>query len=318
VGLKQTLQDFGFGEKTGVDLMGETGGIMHDLPWSPHLVSNISFGHGVAVTPLQMASAYAAIANGGTLKQPFIYRGINLSEEQLKAELKSPEDQKERRVLTTDEAATMRMMLSGVTAKGGTGINARVPGYIVAGKTGTAQKVNPNGRGYLPNTYVSSFAGFIPAQDPRFVIYVVVDSPKKGYYGSQVAAPIFSRVASFAVRKIGLMPSILNESDLADRTHPVDNNAVDDRTNDSMNDSENNLKNDSEKKQTLVKVPELQSLSLREVVRELHNSDIQVKIESESVSKEHSVILKTATVKKVEPAAGEPVPENKTIKIFLE
>jgi cell division protein FtsI (penicillin-binding protein 3) len=291
-----------------VDLSGETGGILHDLPWTPHLMSNISFGHGIAVTPLQMATAYTVIANGGVLRQPFIYRGINLNEEQLKAELKSQKGQKERRVLTTDEAATMRMMLSGVTANGGTGINARVPGYIVAGKTGTAQKVNPNGRGYLPNTYVSSFAGFIPAQDPRFVIYVVVDSPKKGYYGSQVAAPIFSHVASFAVRKIGLTPSILNESDLAERTKKVENNNA-------MLDgiaSENTQKeNDNDEIKNLVSVPQLTKLSLREVMREIHNSDVHVKIEM-------SAAAKTATVKRVEPAPGELIPENRTLKIFLE
>src|SRR5262249_13645114 len=120
-----------------------------------------------------------------------------------------------RRVLSEEDAESMRMMLAGVTAPGGTGINANVEGFLVGGKTGTAQKVNPDGRGYLAGAYISSFAGFIPASEPKFVIYIVVDHPKKtSYYGAAVAAPLFSRVASYAVRMEGLAPVLVSEKNL--------------------------------------------------------------------------------------------------------
>lgn len=222
--VRQVLFQFGFGNKTGVDLPGEARGIIQEGKWSKHLLSNISFGHGIAVTPLQIANAYAAIANGGILKVPRIYKKNDLKQNRIEipwfnygfnydflwdSEVLIPKQ--ENRILTESEAQTLRLLLAGVVTDGGTGRSAVVAGYPVAGKTGTAQKVNSNGLGYLPNVYISSFAGMIPAHQPRFVIYVAVDSPKKHYYGSQVAAPLFSRIATFAVRHEGLAPRWLNE-----------------------------------------------------------------------------------------------------------
>jgi cell division protein FtsI (penicillin-binding protein 3) len=210
--LRQGLIDFGFGVKIGVDLPGEAKGQMQPLPWNQHLLANIAFGQGVAVTPLQLANAYATIANGGTLNSPFIVQSIRDTESGETTETKVKPI---RRVLSESEAASMRMMLMGVTADGGTGTAANVDGFLVAGKTGTAQKAKTDGRGYLPGAYVSSFAGFIPATDPKFVIYIAVDHPKKtSYYGASVAAPVFSRVASYAVRMEGLAPIILSEKNL--------------------------------------------------------------------------------------------------------
>lgn len=197
------LEKFGFGGKSGVDLPGEAKGIMQSLPWRPHLLANVSFGHGMTATPLQIANAYAAIANGGILNRPTIVRSILDPETGEKTELNRGAG---HRIISRKVAEEMRKMLIGVTAPGGTGVAAQVPGFIVAGKTGTAQKVNPNGRGYLPGAYISSFAGFVPAKDPRFVIYVAIDHPRKDYYGSTVAAPVFSRVANFAVRRAVLAP----------------------------------------------------------------------------------------------------------------
>lgn len=208
-GVLATLKNFGFGEKTGVDLPGEAKGIVQTLPWRDHLLANVSFGHGMTVTPLQIANAYAVIANGGWLKQPYIVKSIRDHENSEEIEMRP---KTLRRVLNEAQVVKMRQMLLGVTGKDGTGMNARVPGFPVAGKTGTAQKVNPNGRGYLRGGYISSFAGFLPAQNPRFVIYVAIDHPRKEYYGSAVAAPVFSRVASFAVRKAGLAPVVDAES----------------------------------------------------------------------------------------------------------
>ncbi len=214
-GIRKALVDFGFGSKSGIDLPGEAKGTLQALPWRPHLFSNISFGHGVAVTPLQIANAYAAIANGGILHQPYVVQSIRNLQTGRNVETKPKEI---RRVLSPEDAASMRMMLAGVTALGGTGVNAKVDGFVVAGKTGTAQKVNATGTGYLPKGYISSFAGFIPANNPQYVIYVVVDHPKKNsFYGSEVAAPLFSKVASYLVRKEGLAPLSLTEKNLVPR-----------------------------------------------------------------------------------------------------
>ena len=207
---RTALVNFGFGQKTKVDLPGETSGILHKTPWNPHLLSNVSFGHGLTVTPLQIANAYAAIANGGVLNQPRVVHRVLNREQGLDQNIERPEG---RRVLSQDTAKTMRLLLGNVTARDSVS-SARVSGYPVAGKTGTAQKVNPHGRGYLAGQYISSFAGFLPTNNPKYVIYVAVDNPKKMYYGSQVAAPIFSKVASYAMRRANIPPVIIKNKDL--------------------------------------------------------------------------------------------------------
>ncbi|MBX9765802.1 MAG: PASTA domain-containing protein [Bdellovibrionales bacterium] len=209
--LRNTLLEFGIGTKLLSDLAGESKGILPPLPWKEHLLSNISFGHGVAATPIQIASAYAAIANGGSLMRPFLIKSIRLGDT---GELLETEPQLMGEVLTPDVAQKLTYMLVGVTSDEGTGKRARVPGYPVAGKTGTSQKARTDGRGYVPGSYISSFAGFVPATAPRFVIYIAIDGPKKDYYGSDVAAPIFSRVASQAVRRAALAPTLLTKSNV--------------------------------------------------------------------------------------------------------
>lgn len=296
--LRQGLLDFGFGSKLGLDLPGEARGAVQPLPWRPHLLSNISFGHGIAVTPLQMANAYAAIANGGVLNTPFIVSSLRDSET---GQIREMQQKPIRRVLTPEQASQMRLMLSGVTSEGGTGKNARVPGFIVAGKTGTAQKVNPNGRGYIKGAYVSSFAGFIPATSPKFVIYVALDHPRKGFYGAQVAAPIFSRVASYVVRKEGLAPMLLTEKNILPEKRKA-------------------IKMDSEKTRGLSSVtegdivstslelgvvPDVTTMTLREVLRRFNGKDISIKFRGQGV------------VTGVEPPVGAPLPENKEITVIL-
>ena len=262
--LRQTLSVFGFGDKTNIDLPGEAKGILQPLPWRNHLTANISFGHGVGVTPIQVANAYAAIANGGWLRVPYIVKKIHDNEtgDTVETQVKTL-----RRVLTQEVADEMKMMLVGVTSKDGTGYNARVPGFLVAGKTGTAQKVNPSGRGYLKNAYISSFAGFLPANDPKFVIYVAVDNPKKDYYGAQVAAPVFSRLARFAVREFGLAPVYASETTFISEkkiTLPLKLASTANR--------------DGLVAGSLHLVPDLKGLSLREVLARITNSDIEVKL----------------------------------------
>lgn len=294
--LRQGLLDFGFGQKLGVDLPGEARGMLLSLPWRQHLLSNISFGHGISATPLQVANAFAAIANGGVLNTPFIVQSVRDAETGLLTETKVKPI---RRVLSAEQAAQMRAMLVGVTTDGGTGGNARVDGFLVGGKTGTAQKVNPNGRGYLKGAYISSFGGFIPANDPKFVIYIAVDSPKKAYYGATVAAPLFSRIASYAVRKEGIAPLTM-----ASESAPVKKNRQ------VAQESKPVVK--VVPKETLpgaegseVVVPDLMNLTTREVLRRVSGQDIKVKFVGQG------------TVNAVSPSVGAPLPADKEVTVIL-
>ncbi len=201
--------EFGFGQRTKIDFPGETKGILHELPWTDHLLSNNSFGHGMTASALQIANAYAAIVNGGYLNKPYlIEKGVE-----------QPEIRQEAaRVLSEEQSNMMREMLVAATQDKRTGTQARIEGFEVGGKTGTAQKVSPNTKGYIPGGYISSFAGFFPAGQPKYVIYVMVDYPKKAYYGSQVAAPVFARLASYMARKDSLVPE-KNTKSLLSRTN---------------------------------------------------------------------------------------------------
>lgn len=296
--LRQGLLDFGFGSRQGVELPGEAKGTVQALPWRPHLLSNISFGQGISATPLQVANAFATIANGGVLHTPYLVQSIRDPDSGEVQEFKTKEV---RRVLSAEDAASMRMMLTAVTNPGGTGMNARVNGFIVAGKTGTAQKVNPNSRGYIPGGYISSFGGFIPAQDPKFVIYVAVDHPKKAYYGAQVAAPIFSRVASYAVRKEGLAPSLLTEENLSIQRKPSGSLMTVSST--GMM-TANELKQMASEK-TMTVVPDLNGLSVREVMRRVNGTDLQLKVTGQGL------------VSEIYPAVGSALGPEKKITVIL-
>lgn len=206
----ETIESFGFTKPTGVDFPGEAKGLISRGRWKPHLLSNISFGHGIGVTALQVANAYGAIANGGNLMKPYLVNRIVDSNGETVFQ-RQPEIK--NRVLSKKQAQMLTFMLTGATEAGGTGAPARIAGYPVAGKTGTAQKVDPEGRGYLKGAYLSSFAGYVPANDPQFVIYVMVDSPQKAYYGSKVAAPIFHKLASFALKKKVLLPVVVPDKE---------------------------------------------------------------------------------------------------------
>lgn len=204
--LRKTLQDFGFGAKTGVDFPGEARGILQKLPWRKHLLANVSFGQGVAVSALQMANAYAAIANGGVLKKPYLVKAITKPDGSLVKKIKP---QVIRRVLSSRDAHVLKLLLLGSTSADSTGKAARVSGYLVAGKTGTAQKIDIKKRVYLKGSYVSSFAGFFPVNKPKFVVYVIVDNPKgKKFYASQVAAPLFSKLATSALSWAKIPPLV--------------------------------------------------------------------------------------------------------------
>ena len=177
--LRDTFFLFGFGEKTGIDFPGEARGLLRNLPWRPIETATVGFGHGIASTALQIANAYASIANGGVLKKPFLIKQIK---NPYTGEEKNFRSQPLRRVLTAEEARILTLMLISVTEEKGTGFKAAVPGYFVAGKTGTAQKVDLENKGYKEGEYITSFAGFIPAHNPKFVIYLMIDGAKDNFY----------------------------------------------------------------------------------------------------------------------------------------
>lgn len=209
--LRQGLVKFGFSQKTMVDFPGESKGVLHETPWNSHLLANISFGQGISVNALQLTNSFAALVNGGLLNRPTLVKGRRNTETLEYTELgKAPAT----RVISKKTSDLLKVMLSSVTHEGGTGVNAKVPGFLIGGKTGTAQKASQKFRGYEPNAYLSSFIGFIPVHEPRYVIYVMVDTPKKSFYGSQVAAPVFAKVASFLARKDGMVPNLISDKNL--------------------------------------------------------------------------------------------------------
>lgn len=199
-GLYESFSSFGLTEKTGVDFPGEVQGwLPAPEQWSPSSIATIPFGQGVSMTPLQLARALSAIANGGHLPTPHFLREIP---ESPSTELDWPTEP----ALSAETAAAMRTVLTDVVNEG-TGAAAAVSGYQVAGKTGTAQKARTDGQpGYAAGKYVASFSGFLPAENPRVLIIVNVDEPSRAIYGGTVAAPTFSRVARFCVEHLKIPP----------------------------------------------------------------------------------------------------------------
>ena len=199
--LYEAIKDFGFGETTGVDLWGEDPG---EVPayedWSGVSIGNIPIGQGLTATPLQLVSGYAALANGGLRVTPHVTQG------------QAPTGHGPR-VISEETSAIVRGMLQGVVDEG-SGHFARIPGYTVAGKTGTSQKVDPE-LGTYGDEYVASFIGFAPATDPEFVMLVAVDEPETSYWGELVAVPAFRDVMSFTLGYFNVPP------DRPTASHPV-------------------------------------------------------------------------------------------------
>ena len=198
----KAMRSFGFGQKTGVELEGETAGLLKETgQWSALSLPTMAFGQEVGVTVLQMARAYSAVANGGVLPALHLVEGVKRSGS---AEFRSIPRPEPRRVLSAETARQMRRLLARVVEMG-TGKAAAIPGYTAAGKTGTAQKAIP-GAGYSKEKYVASFIGFVPADAPRVVIAVVVDEPRGKTYGGDVAAPVFSQIGAEVMRVLKVAP----------------------------------------------------------------------------------------------------------------
>ena len=281
--LRDIFQRFGFGQKTLVDFPGEASGILRKLPWRNIETATISFGHGVATTALQIANAYNAIANGGILNQPLLVKKIK---NPYTGDEKIFKSKKIRRVISPNTARVLKAMLTEATDDNNTGFRARVSNYLSAGKTGTAQTVDLAKGGYKKDEYISSFSGFIPSYEPKFVIYVAIDGAKDNFYASYVAAPIFSSTGSYLMRRSGISPSILTEKDFIPSQVEIKQASV-------------------RKLASADVVPDLRGLTLRQALAQLKQTGTKVKVKgSKKVIRSH-------------PAQGEKLPLNKQITLIL-
>jgi len=193
---------FGFGEKTGIDLPGEVSGwVKPPEKWSATSLGAMSIGQEIAVTPLQVLRAYSAVANGGSLVKPHVVSEIISPDGQVIISLR---DFEKKRIISPDVAATFKDILKSVVEEGGTGWNASIEGNEVAGKTGTAQMIDPETKRYSREKYVSSFVGFVPADKPEIALIVVVYEPRGQIYGSVVAAPVFREIAEQALSYLNI------------------------------------------------------------------------------------------------------------------
>ena len=201
--IHKNLKAFGFGEKTGIDSPGEVAGLLsHYSRWSKIDVGAISFGHGVAVTALQLIRATGAIANDGELMKPYLVKAITDSEGQIVKEFRPV---RIRRVVSARTARLTRNILKTVITEGGTGVNAALEGYVVCGKTGTARKLSPNGT-YDRDRHIASFVGMAPADDPAVAVLVIIDEPQGAYYGGTVAAPVFKKIVQGTLPYLNIAP----------------------------------------------------------------------------------------------------------------
>jgi cell division protein FtsI (penicillin-binding protein 3) len=212
------LQMFGFGERSGIDFPGERSGTLKSMRLASILDQDtLFFGHGISASPLQLAMAFGAIANGGWLMRPYLVKSI--VDQDGKA-IREYSPQMRRRVISQETTEKIKEILEGVVEQGGTAPRAGIQGYTVAGKTGTAQKVDPIEKTYSKKKYVAYFGGFTPSDSPEIVILVALDEPKGTSYGGVVAAPVFSDVGGWTLNHLNVVPSISTVNASREMTEP--------------------------------------------------------------------------------------------------
>jgi cell division protein FtsI (penicillin-binding protein 3) len=205
---RETFSDmvvnFGFGKKTGIDLPGEASGIMANPDtWASLQTGTIAFGQGISVTPIQIVTAYSAIANGGYLMKPYVVKQVHDSKGNI---LRENKPQIVRQVMGERNARKLVELLKAVVGPGGTGTAAQVEEYGVAGKTGTAQKVIEGHSGYAEGKFIASFVGVAPADDPRIAVLVSLNEPRGNHFGGVVAAPVFREIVRQVLPYMGVAP----------------------------------------------------------------------------------------------------------------
>lgn len=275
--LYRYFKRFGFAQKTGINLPGEgRGALRHYKSWSGVTLHTVSFGQGVSVTALQLASAMSAIANGGYMMEPRIVRKVTDPTGRLVYET-SP--MIVERVISQRAADESTRVLVSVTKSGGSGSAAVVEGFDVAGKTGTAQKPDLVNGGYKSNAYMASFLGFVPADDPKLVIFVAIDEPQGSYYGGVLAAPVFSEIATQSFSYLGIFPAGVDGG--VDRVREP--RSVKPRTIEASFHPEALNKDEFSGVKDGV-VPELKGKTLREVVRVTNKLGAEVSISGSGVA----------------------------------
>lgn len=265
------LEEFGFGKKTGIDFPGEVSGNLPPFSsWSEVGLANISFGQGISLTALQLTAAMAAIANKGLLMRPYVGKVIQRKDGVI---LKENRPKVVRRVISPETANTVTAILKTVTREGGTGKAAFLPGYEVAGKTGTAQKAFLSGRGYSEKR-IGSFIGFIPADNPRVVISVIIDEPQGISYGGVVAAPAFKAIAEQILPYMGIYPQGVTY--LVQAVPKNDSSPRDNKSSSSFNPF-NGAKNDEQLGERGV-MPDFHGKSMRQVMQMAQRLGLDLKL----------------------------------------
>lgn len=310
--LYQYVRNFGFGMPSGIDLPGESSGILSSLKsFSKSTHRYMSIGYEVGVTPLQLLNAYAILANKGKLLVPHIMKSISNQDGRILEE-RNPEVV--RNVISMETSLVMSDVLQGVV-KEGTGKEAFIPGLNIAGKTGTAQLYDAESGKYQSNKHLASFIGFFPTESPQFVLLVMIRQPKGEYYGGLVAAPAFRKMAK---RIISLRPEKnmkLTEltGQMADEEHPTEMNGDDNVMTKITDFSEKQLKDknivkmnlymENEVKMSHIRMPSLKGLSLKEALSTLAEFNLSASVEG------HGIVIKQR------PQAGTRVRENQVIKL---
>ncbi|MDD2365566.1 MAG: penicillin-binding protein [Desulfuromonadaceae bacterium] len=260
------LRNFGFGGRTGIDLPGESTGNLRQRLYGIDLAT-ISFGQGVSLSTIQLVSAMSAIANGGNLMKPYLVERI-MNEDG--TEVQHFEPQLVRRVISAETAAKVSKMMETVTAKGGTGTNAAVEGYRVAGKTGTAQKVDQVTRTYSLTKRIGSFVGFVPAENPKLTIAVIIDEPQGNKYGGVVAAPAFRNIARNSLAYLKVQP-----------TMPIDRSAKPPEESDSEDTDESETTSERDFVENLDvngAMPNFRGMSMRQVLQVMEERGINIRL----------------------------------------
>lgn len=275
----EAIKEFGFGAPMGIDLPGESPGLLTNYEkWSEIQFATIAFGQGIAVTPLQMAMAFAAIANGGTLYKPYVVKRIVMENGE---DIYMGERQVISNPISPATSKTMTELLTRVTQKGGTGTQAASNEYLIAGKTGTAQKADLRTGGYAKGKFFSSFVGFAPADAPRVSIYIGIDEPQGAYYGGQVAAPVFREIADATLHYLKVPGSPLLASKVKEEVAPPKGYA----------DELVTIESDDREVETIVengsrswRLPDFRGLTMRGVLEAAKDAEINWKFEGSGIA----------------------------------
>ncbi|MBA2661062.1 MAG: transpeptidase family protein [Bradymonadaceae bacterium] len=306
------IRSFGFGGRTGVGLRGEQPGMLWPPDrWAEISFANVAFGQGLTTTPIQLAAATAAIANGGMLLKPRIIDAVLDRDGKI---VRHNPPTLVRRVISPEVARDVAWAMSLVTVEGGTGQRAAIEGFTVAGKTGTAQKVNPETRRYDPNLWMAGFVGFAPAEKPEIVVVVIIDEPKKMHYGGVVAGPAFATIARETLALRGVFPMPEEQRFQVGKRPVAQKSALEPaapaavfmlpamRVLDSESDG---LLEDGEEEQGGPKVPDFRQMTLRQAMRRAQDLGTSPSIEG------------WGRVVSQEPKAGDPLPVPLVLTLVL-